>query len=530
MFLCLLWLIPSAFICEICGLILPPLSATLSLCGSLRSFAANHPYPCNPWLNPRVSRIQYPASRTLCVFCDLLRLSFSHPKTTFPLTVGKNTAKLGLTPSASPNAHGGTIYIGKDDEGSIVHLEDSKRLLVDIPGKIRQQLGLTLDVNLHETEEGDYLEIQVPPQSVPVSLRGRFYYRTGSTKTELSGLSLNEFLLKKTGTPWDASIEERASLEDIDPASMDLFLEDASKTGRLPYSDNVEPPELLDKLRLRRGNRLTIAALILFGKDPARFLPGMSVRIGSFGTSDSDLRFQEVVEGNLIRCLRDTVDQLLGKFLMKPITFEGIQRVEEPLYPLDALREVLLNALVHRRYQSGVHVQIRVYRDRLVCWNDGPLPEEISMDELLGVHASHPRNPLIADACFKAGYIDSWGRGISKITEACQQAGLPYPRFEEAENGIRVTLFSASTPQVTPEVGTKSGLSRDLVSILRKCLNPSGIRDLMKIAGRTNWTKFRDQVLKPLLEANLVEMTNPDKPTSPLQKNRLTVKGRALFE
>lgn len=443
------------------------------------------------------------------------------------------------------NEHGGAIYIGKDDEGSIVHLEDSKKLLVDIPGKVRQHLGLTLDVNLHETEEGDFLEIQVPPQSVPVSLRGRFYYRTGSTKTELSGLSLNEFLLKKTGTPWDASIEERATLEDIDPASIDRFLEDASKTGRLPHSDNVEPPELLDKLRLRRGNQLKVAALILFGKDPARFLPGMSVRIGSFGISDSDLRFQEVVEGNLIRCLRDTVDQLLGKFLIKPITFEGIQRVEESPYPMDALREVLLNALVHRRYQSGVHVQIRVYPDRLVCWNDGPLPEEISMDELLGVHASHPRNPLIADACFKAGYIDTWGRGISKITEACQQAGLPDPRFEEAENGIRVTLFSAPTLQtiqeVTPQdgaklvlsrrqVGTKSGLSRDQVSILRKCFNPSGIRDLMDIAGRTNRTKFRDQVLKPLLETNLVEMTIPDKPTSRLQKYRLTDKGKALFE
>ena len=303
----------------------------------------------------------------------------------------------------------------------------------------------------------------------------------------------------------------------------------------------METPDLLDKLRLRRGNQLTMAALILFGKDPARFLPGMSVRIGSFGTSDSDLRFQEVVEGNLIRCLRDTVDQLLGKFLIKPITFKGIQRVEEPPYPIDALREVLLNALVHRRYQSGVHVQIRVYPDRLVCWNDGPLPEEISLDELLGVHASHPRNPLIADACFKAGYIDTWGRGISKITEACQQVGLPYPSFEEAENGIRVTLFSASTPKVTTQdgaklalsrdqVGTKSGLSWDQVSILRKCLNPSGIRDLMIIAGRTNRTKFRDQVLKPLLETNLVEMTIPDKPTSRHQKYRLTGNGRAMLE
>ena len=200
----------------------------------------------------------------------------------------------------------------------------------------------------------------------------------------------------------------------------------------------------------------------------------------------------------LIRCLRDTVDQLLGKFLIKPITFEGIQRVEKSPYPIDTLREVLLNALVHRRYQSGVHVQIRVYPDRLVCWNDGPLPEEISMDELLGVHASHPRNPLIADACFKAGYIDTWGRGISKITEACQQTGLPDPSFEEAENGIRVTLFSASTPEATPEVGTKSALSRHQVEILRKCQTATAIGELMVIAKSRDRTKCSSHYWKPI--------------------------------
>jgi len=96
---------------------------------------------------------------------------------------------------------------------------------------------------------------------------------------------------------------------------------------------------------------------VLFGKDPAEFYPGISVRIGRFGASDADLKFQEVIEGNLIHCLRETLNQLLGKFTIKPIRFEGIQRIEEPQYPIDALREMLLNAMVHRRYQSGVHVQ-----------------------------------------------------------------------------------------------------------------------------------------------------------------------------
>jgi len=341
------------------------------------------------------------------------------------------------------NAQGATLFIGKDDAGSVHGLANSKRLLEEIPQKIRNLLGLTIDVNLHETGQGDFLEIVVPAQSVPVSYRGHYYYRSGSTKSELSGASLNEFLLKKSGRTWDASIEDRATLDDIDPAGIQRFLKDAEQTGRLPDTRDLAPVDLLKKLRLASGDQLTCAALVLFGKDPAEFYPGISVRIGRFGSNDADLQFQEVVEGNLIYCLREALNQILGKFTIKPITFEGIQRIESPQYPIEALREILLNAMVHRRYQSGVHVQIRVYADRIICWNEGPLPQELTIEKLLGFHSSYPRNPLIADACFKAGYIDSWGRGIEKITGACHAADLPEPAFEEAEGGMRVTLFAA---------------------------------------------------------------------------------------
>ena len=353
------------------------------------------------------------------------------------------------------NAQGGTIFIGKDDDGSIHGLSNSKRLLEEIPQKIRSLLGLTIDVNLHATEQGDYLEMAVPAQSVPVSYRGHYYYRSGSTKSELTGASLNEFLLKKSGRTWDASIEERATLDNIDPASIQRFLKDAEQTGRLPDAADLAPADLLKKLRLASGDQLTCAALVLFGKDPAEFYPGISVRIGRFGSDDADLQFQEVVEGNLIDCLREALNQILGKFTIKPIRFEGIQRIESPQYPIEALREILLNAMVHRRYQSGVHVQIRVYADRIICWNEGPLPQELTIEKLLGFHSSYPRNPLIADACFKAGYIDSWGRGIQKIKDACLAADLPEPTFEEAEGGMRVTLFAAV--ETEPKEGLNEG-------------------------------------------------------------------------
>jgi len=95
------------------------------------------------------------------------------------------------------NANGGSIFIGKDDNGVVVGLKDSKKLLEDLPNKIIGTMGITADVNLHEFQNMHFIEIVVSSYSVPISLRGRYYYRSGSTKQELTGTPLNEFLLKK---------------------------------------------------------------------------------------------------------------------------------------------------------------------------------------------------------------------------------------------------------------------------------------------------------------------------------------------
>jgi len=105
------------------------------------------------------------------------------------------------------NAIGGVIYIGIDDDGNVVHLENYARLLEDIPNKIRNSMGIICDVQLEDKEGNKYISIKVNPYSVPVSLRGRYYYRTGSTNTELTGIELNEFLLKKAGKTWDDVVE-----------------------------------------------------------------------------------------------------------------------------------------------------------------------------------------------------------------------------------------------------------------------------------------------------------------------------------
>jgi ATP-dependent DNA helicase RecG len=190
----------------------------------------------------------------------------------------------------------------------------------------------------------------------------------------------------------------------------------------------------------------------LFGKDPNKFYPNIKVKIGRFGTTDADLRFQEVLEGNILELLKQVPEMLNLKFLTRPIIFEGLRRIEKDSYPTAAIREMLLNALVHRNY-IGSMIQIRVYDDKLTIWNEGNLPEGMTIASLKGHHVSRPRNPLIADVCFKAGFIDSWGRGTLKIFEACENAGLPEATIASLDGGILVTLHNDLIAQAGGQAG-----------------------------------------------------------------------------
>ncbi len=146
------------------------------------------------------------------------------------------------------NAQGGLIFIGKDDSGNVVGIDDYKKLMDDIPNKIRNAIGIMAEVNLYEETGKYFIEIVTQPYSVPISLRGRYYFRSGSTKQELTGASLNEFLLKKSGKTWDDVIEPRAGFEDIDEKTVSTYLKASENAGRLPENERLALPEVLEKL------------------------------------------------------------------------------------------------------------------------------------------------------------------------------------------------------------------------------------------------------------------------------------------
>lgn len=343
---------------------------------------------------------------------------------------------------AFANTVGGKLYIGKNDEGATVHLANFQSLLEDIPSKIKNFMGIICPVNLHDDKGNKFIEVVVNAYANPISYRGKYYVRSGSSTHELNGVELQAFLLQKSGKTWDELVVEEATIKDISSKAIKKFVADSKEKGRLPDTKGLSDIEILEKLRLAFNNQIKRAGIVLFGKDPNRFFPNCKVMIGRFGTDSEDLKFQEPLEGNVVFLLEEVQNMLNYKFLTRPIDFEGMHRREEDEYPVAALREMLLNALVHKKYM-GAAIQIRVFDDRLSIWNEGTLPNGMTVESLKTEHNSKSPNPVLADACFKAGYIDTWGRGTLKIFKACKEAGLPEPRIIEKDGGIEVTLFKA---------------------------------------------------------------------------------------
>ena len=308
-------------------------------------------------------------------------------------------------------------------------MSDAKKLLEEIPNKVRDILGIIIDVDLRTENDLNYLEISVEAYPYPVSYKGQYHYRSGSTKQELKGGALDKFLLQKQGKRWDGVPVPNVNVKDLSVGAFDYFRKNAIASNRLTKEILQENNEiLLEKLHLTDGDYLKRAAVLLFHPDPEKYATGTFVKIGYFRTDD-DLLFQDEIHGYLFEQVEKTMDLLLTKYLQASIGYQGLHRVEKFPFPEIALRETLLNAIAHKDYSSGIPIQISVHADKIIFWNEGTLPENWTVEELKKKHASRPFNPDISTAFFRAGLIEAWGRGTVRIISECLKYGIPAPIF-----------------------------------------------------------------------------------------------------
>jgi len=337
--------------------------------------------------------------------------------------------------SAFANSYGGVLIIGLDDRGKPSGLKNAKKLLEDIPNTIRNKLGIIPSVEL---DKKDIIKVTVAPCSVPISYNGKYYLRSRSTVQELQGKDLADFFMKKSGSTWGDIVEERAGLNEIDNDFIEKFKKDS--VDRIPsIIKETDNTLLLQKLNLIDDGDLKRASVLLFGNDPQKFYRQSIVRIGKF-VSDTEIQTTDIVKGNLFAQLESALEILRTKYLLSEIKYEGIHRRDILEYPYEALREAIINALIHRDYSGTSQIQIRVYPDKLMIMNEGKLPPEVPVEKLKTSHLSVPRNTLLAEIFYYAGFIESWGHGTIKIVDNCIEQGLPEPDFTE-ENGVMTVIF-----------------------------------------------------------------------------------------
>ena len=323
-------------------------------------------------------------------------------------------------------------------------MQNGKRLLEEIPNKIQTNLGFLADVNLLSKNNLEYIEIIVSPSSYPVSYKGEYHFRSGSTKQVLRGTALTEFISSKTGIRWEDSVIEGVAVEDLDKESFDIFRREAVRSKRMTKDDlNMSNAELLDSLDLLKDGKLTRAAVLLFHRTPQKWMFGTYTRIGKFGKG-SDLQYQDEVIGSLFMQAERVIELIYLKYLKAPITYDNLTRVETYPFPKDAVREALYNALVHSRWSAGIPIQIRIEDDAMYISNECVFPSDWTMESLLQRHQSRPYNPKIARAFFRAGYIESWGRGIQKIFEVCNEYGALQPEYVVHSEDIMLKLAAVS--------------------------------------------------------------------------------------
>ncbi|GAB6050668.1 helix-turn-helix domain-containing protein [Hydrogenophilus islandicus] len=367
--------------------------------------------------------------------------------------------------AAFANTEGGTLLVGIRDDGEIVGTTSDDREIQRLANLITSRLGITPYIRVVETEGRPVIEICVDPARGLVSCGGRYLRRVGTTNRDFPPEEMARHILKRSGLTWDA-LPSDWTLAEIDSAALAHFARLART--KLPYLDPGNPEQTLQNLDLVSDGRLKNAGVLLFGKRPQRLFPLAQLRIGIFrGTQILDSHdFQGTLWQQLDGAMERFRQVLKVRFDIRVETpsLEGLRRREVWEYPLEALREAVANALIHRDYTYPADIQIRLEEDRLQIWNAGELPPPLTPQALYGPHSSVLRNPLLAQAFYFAGVIERWGSGTTRIVELCREQGLPEPEFAEWLGGVRVTF---AKDLYTPEHLRAMGLSeRQIQAVL----------------------------------------------------------------
>jgi ATP-dependent DNA helicase RecG len=413
--------------------------------------------------------------------------------------------------AAFANTDGGTLLIGIRDDGEVVGTKADDRELQRIANLIAAHLGITPKIEVVNLEGSPIVKIAVEPAAHPVAYGGRYLRRVGVTNRDFALGELARHILARSGRDWDG-LPGEWSVGEVDGEAIAHFARLAR--NRLPHVDPAQPERVLENLGLVHAGKLNNAGILLFARRPQRLFPLAQVRIGIFRGShildshDFQGTLWQQLDGAMER-FRQVLKVRFDIRVEEP-SLEGLQRREVWEYPLEALREAVANALIHRDYTYPADIQIRLEEDHLEVWSPGELPPPLTPQALYGPHASVLRNPLIAQAFYFAGIIERWGSGTTRIVDLCRGQDLPEPEFTHWQGGVRVILRK---DPYTPERLRAMGLNERQIKAVMYVKEQGALsnRDYRRLAGVSDETARQELTL--LVTQGLLEIQGKGRAT-----------------
>lgn len=442
-------------------------------------------------------------------------------------TKGCPTRLFDTLSSFSNQDEGGVIIFGVDesDDYAIKGVYNPQDLQKKVTEQCKQmEPSVRALFTVCEINDKTIVSAEIPGVDIskrPVFYKGvgrikGSYVRVGESDEPMSEYEIYSYEAFRNRTRDDIRVVEGASLKLINKERMNQYLE-AVRNERKNLYDNVSESEILEFMGIAKDNALTLAGLMTFSMYPQAYFPQLCITAVSLpGTEQGEIgddgeRFidNKRITGAISDMLEEAVEFVRTNSRTKTIIDDNGHRVDKPEYPIKAVREAILNALVHRDYSvhtENVPIRIEMYRDRMEIINSGGLYGKISIDAL-GKVRPETRNAALANMLELLNITENRYSGIPTMRKEFANAGLPAPIFSVVHGEFKVVMKNG--------LFEKKGSNEE--SLLDFCSTPRTRAEIVAFVGKSK-NHVMAHIVGPLVKENKLRMTIPDKPKSSNQK------------
>ncbi|MCI8444088.1 MAG: winged helix-turn-helix transcriptional regulator [Clostridia bacterium] len=419
------------------------------------------------------------------------------------------------------NKHqGGKLYFGIKDNGEIIGQDVSSKTIREVSKAISENIEPKIYpiVNKVKLNDKDCILVEFEGDDIPYLAFGRAYMRVGDEDRQLSMKEIRKIILRDGDEigKWESKVSDY-TIDDIDEELLKEFIEKGRKAKRInfPYTNKEE---ILKKLSLiNKNNELLNAGHILFAKEAK-----LEMQMAIFAT-ETKLTFLDIdqVFGNIFELI-ETGEGYIRKNIKWPVNFKsgGMERVEIPEIPLEAIREAIINSLIHRDFKNPKSNEVAIYKDRVEIFNPGEFPEGYKPEDFIKGEGSIPRNPLLANTLYLSKDIEKWGSGFRRITEVCAKADVKV-KFEIRKNGFMVIFYRKTDEELLDLTGedknnsandTENGTQIDTEKLILNLLEQTPDITQKELSEKTNISlRTVKRIIQQLKEKNKIERVGSDR-------------------